>query len=219
MQKGFSAILVIIGFTVAILIGGGLFYIGRLTASKTPPQEVAQTPRPIPMDSTNQPSVSSKRTNQTDEITNWKKFSNNVYQFSYPKEWYLKDSNGTQFFYLNQEDAAAGAQSYIMIVTSYDKQLLTGQYKVSFADPVGTKKETADKVFTTKTKDLTISNHSAFEAKSEVLAGSQTDVRSGIGVYIDMDQQVLNISLTFQNSPGFDTKIFDQILSTFKFTQ
>jgi hypothetical protein len=121
----------------------------------------------------------------------------------------------SQLFYLTQKDADVGSPSYVMIVNRFDRALLEG--RVNFNDVVGVKKEVADGVFVTKTKNFKLGNYSAFEFESEVKSGSQTDARPEIGVNIDLGQQVVGISMMLSNSKKEGRVLFEKILSTFKF--
>ncbi len=210
-QRGQIGILIIGGILVVLAIAGGAYFLGNSSflgkSAQTTPvtQPATQTVKP-------QPTPISQSTTSA-EMTNWKTYKNSIYQFSYPKEWYIQETINTEKFYLSQQDVLAGLPNYVFSVNSYEKKLLLN--KITFDDPVGTRKETADKVFTTKTRSLTIDNHAAFELQSEVLPGSQTDAKSGIGIYIDMGQKAVYLTIDQKVDPEYS--LIHQILSTFKF--
>ncbi len=80
MQKGFSSIVVLI--ILVVLIGGGLFYAGRLTAPKS------LTPEPDNL----QPSFSPSQPAQNDETASWKLYSNieKGYSIKYPSDQFVR---------------------------------------------------------------------------------------------------------------------------------
>lgn len=93
MQKGFSAVFLLVGVLVIALIAGGAFYIGRNTVPA--PQndsiqkaQINQTSNPTPEASSKQPEPSSV----SDETTGWKTYSNANYSFKYPADWTLSTS-------------------------------------------------------------------------------------------------------------------------------
>lgn len=80
MQKGFGSILILVGILVLAAVAVGAYYFGKSQTLKPQiqnPVAVSQTPQPISTPSASQ-----------DEISNWKTYTNDKYNFSfkYPKE-------------------------------------------------------------------------------------------------------------------------------------
>ena len=149
----------------------------------------------------------------TSKSSSWKTYNNAKYSFSYPEEWKLVDSNGSQRIFVDKQAAALDGPDHIVIVGEFDKNIL----KIGFDDPVGTRREIADQVFLEKVSTLTVDGFPAFKTTSDVLQGSQTDSIPGIGVVIDIGEfRVLGISMTL-DQPTSDPAIFERIVSTFRF--
>lgn len=87
-QKGFSAILVILGFILAVGIAGGVYYSGIIKNSK--PESIQPS---IDYQNNPQPTQTTKQTSTTsaqqDETANWKVYniSECLATFKYPVEW------------------------------------------------------------------------------------------------------------------------------------
>ena len=190
-------VFVILSLFIAFLAGG--YFLGKNKQQTTNNKQIASVYPTV------QPTI--------DPTADWKTYSNNKYQYKYPKEWFISDNNTAQNFYPSDSDAQVGAPGAIFSVSTFDKKLL----KVTFDDPVGTKKETADKVFTEKVDNLKIGDYSAFKARIEVQEGSQTDALPGMGVYVDTGTSVILIHISGNQTKN--EKILGQILSTFEFTQ
>ena len=151
----------------------------------------------------------------TSKSSSWKTYNNAQYSFSYPEEWGLVDSNGSQRIFVDKQAAALDGPDHIVVVGEFDKDIL----KIGFGDPVGTRREIADQVFLEKVSTLTVDGFSAFKTTSDVLPGSQTDSIPGIGVVIDIGEfRVLGISMTL-DQPTSDPAIFERIVSTFRFVK
>jgi hypothetical protein len=182
-----------------ILTGIGSYVLG--TRSSQPPTNI------FPAHSTVQ--ISPVPT--ADETVNWKKYSNTKYSFSYPSNWVLSGTDKSQQFYLNQTAASLKGPDYIMLVSTFDKKFL----KLTFADPIGKKVNPAEQVFTQKTENITVGGYPAFKTKTEVLKGSGTETSPGVGLFVDLGTDVLSLSMR-TDDPQVDSKIFDQIINTFK---
>src|SRR3989338_2491276 len=74
----------------------------------------------------------------TSKSSSWKTYNNAKYSFSYPEEWKLVDSNGSQRIFVDKQAAALDGPDHIVIVGEFDKNIL----KIGFDDPVGTRRET-----------------------------------------------------------------------------
>ncbi|MBI2007120.1 MAG: hypothetical protein HYS83_00210 [Candidatus Blackburnbacteria bacterium] len=90
MQRGFSPITVLIGVIVIMLLAGGLFYVNRLSGSKSQSSEVTsqtQTPQ-VTTNGSFTSSPSTEQVNNINEISNWKTFTHYLLNFSvkYPSD-------------------------------------------------------------------------------------------------------------------------------------
>ncbi len=92
-QRGFSAILILVGVLIMAAVAGGAYYFGRQTVSNPQPQNpvvVSQTPQPTSVSqATPIPSP--------DQTTNWKTYTNTKYgySFKYPPERVIKGGGRT----------------------------------------------------------------------------------------------------------------------------
>ena len=193
-QKGLAPILIVLLIAV---IGGYLIYQNQSAKPYKPFPAAAPEIKP-----------SSSPVNET---ANWKTYTHPILKFSvkYPTNWaYVGDTSLVKFFPpgINlQSNNIAYPDFWVEVV---DKKMM----KVTFEDPIGTRKETGDKIFTSKTQNTVIDGKTAFIYKQEVLPGSQTDAKSLTGVYLDLGNKALRIIMS-ENKKD----ITDQILSTFKF--
>lgn len=91
---------------------------------------------------------------------------------------------------------------------------------IKVSDPIGTKVLIANKVFERKTGDIVIDNVKAATIKNDVLSDSGTDGLARTGVKIPFEGKVLYIWLMCEekNSCQNYKHVFDQILTSFKFT-
>lgn len=94
MQKGFSAILVLVGLVAVLVVVGGIFYVGRLITPKTNSDTSQATS--LPSASTNnyqQPSPSVQQPTKTDDTANWKTYKSQIesFTFKYPANWQLRE--------------------------------------------------------------------------------------------------------------------------------
>lgn len=146
---------------------------------------------------------------QTSGPSDWKTYNNNTYQFKFrfPSNLSIGGNDEGTLLYKYGQDG----QNYYIAITHLDK------LNVELDDPIGIKKETGDKIFEEKIADLVLDGKHASKFKTEVLPGSQTDAASGYFVGIKTNKGFLLI--TINSLTEEDNKIFDQILSTFKFTE
>jgi hypothetical protein len=86
MQRGFAAILFLIGLAIVLLLGGGLYYVVQ--------------PSLLKVSNSIQSSPPSKTSSLTDETFEWETYRDTQYRYSfkYPKNWTYKSSgNNTQY--------------------------------------------------------------------------------------------------------------------------
>lgn len=200
----------IIGGTVLVLIlaaGVGVlgyqnFKSGQQT--QTPPpaggSELPPAPPPVPGEPT------------TDETANWKTYANTKYsyQFKYPTNWSV-GGNEEAVLLWNKPESGEGLDYHI---TMYPVSSIKNS--VNITDPVGTQMEVGDKIFEEKISDIVVDGHPAAKFKVDVLPGSQTDAIPAILVKVKSNSGFIYLKLI--SFDAVDTQVFDQILSTFQFT-
>lgn len=86
MQKGQTQVLILAGIVLALALTGGIFFLGRVTAPKPQPQSQPQgvsTPSP-------QPFPTSQPTPIVDPTANWKIYESEFgYSFKYPTNFWI----------------------------------------------------------------------------------------------------------------------------------
>lgn len=90
MQKGQTALFLLVGLLLILIVGIGAYYFGRFQASKPQPQDsiIISSPQP-----TSSPIA--------DKTANWKTYINKLfgYEVKHPKDWYLAGPYGGQAGY------------------------------------------------------------------------------------------------------------------------
>ncbi len=174
----------------------------------TPCPQITTTPTPTP-NLINESSPSA--------IANWKTWINNTYgyEFQYPNNWFINPNNGSEIL----SDASLDGYNYPDYVISFSIDVPFPD-RVDITASVGTKKEVGDKVFETKIADLNVGGHRAARFQTIVLPGSATDAHNKKEIKVVLGSKYLYIE-HWIDPPRKNTveinKIFDQILSTFKF--
>lgn len=89
MQRGFSGILILVGVLILAVVAGGAFFLGRQTS---PVQTVVQTmvsPSPVPSQQVPVESPKQASPSPVDEIANWKTYTSTKYKYliKYPTDW------------------------------------------------------------------------------------------------------------------------------------
>lgn len=198
-QKGLSLVLIIV--FIAAALGGFVIY-----------QQQGSQPKSIPSP---QPTIQASLI--SDETAGWKTYQNKMYSFRYPSSWSLFDEPSEQILYDQPNLKGPQGPDYRINFFLYERR----PDDLKIVEPLGTKTERGDKIFYEKIEDIKLDGKIAAKYKIEVLPGSQTDAIPGITIYSDIDSQRLSINLLTSKPDDIPTniKIFNQILSTFKFTQ
>jgi len=153
---------------------------------------------------------------QPSPTTNWKTYNGEVYGFKYPSSWsVLGNETNLQIYDRYESDPT----SLDFVASFYFSDSLRG---VTLEDLVGKQREIADKVFEEKLSNIILGGKQAIKSKVLVSTGSQTNVVPGVVVKIQVGEKILYLGSYYDSEskitpPELDT-IFDQILSTFKFT-
>lgn len=92
MQKGFSAILVLVGLVAVIIVGAGVFYAGRMTALKNTPENSVSNTQPSPVSSTKNSNTNNQTVTDSSTIPGWKSYTSTEgsYSVQYPSDWVLE---------------------------------------------------------------------------------------------------------------------------------
>ena len=175
---------------------------------------VLKTEEKIVAVATTEPTVEPVATNSVsatpDPTVNWKTYTWNGVSFKYPNTWFTSGSEQAPLFYIDKN--TVDNPNYKMTIFN----LVESSYKVMINDPVGTKKEVGDKIFEEKISDIVIDGQMAAKIKIDVLSGSATDARPAIVMRLIHNTKIFNLEIISPTIP--ESIIFDQILSTFKFT-
>jgi len=195
MQKGFAPILILVG--VLVLIAGGVYYLG---IKKAPVQQVQnpmvtfQTAQATPTPST------------SDQTVNWKTYTNNEnnYSFKYPQTWQL-EQEGTTIRIFDPKSKYSESFSFITYSPVSPKKLSL----LSIEDFV---KQQQDNIPYLQFTPITIGG----------IEGKRTTDIPGADVYdtvfVKRGSTIYKIELSNEGA-SITKDTFDQILSTFKFTQ
>lgn len=204
---------VIIYVVIALLFYGGVYYFflnksSNPYSSNYPSPTIAKTPTVIPT---------------VDPTAKWKTYTNSKYGYvlSYPTDWSLVEQLSGSYVDIYDQPNITQPQlhdgSWIRISVSIDDR----KGRIQSSDPIGTRKEIADKVFEEKIADLALDKYPAFKTVLDILPGSQTDTRptTNILTKIGSNTFIMSFSNPDKNQYEKDLNIFNQILSTFKFIQ
>lgn len=152
---------------------------------------------------------------------NWKTYTNSKYGYvlKYPTNWSLVEQLSGAYADLYDQPNITQPQlhdgSWVIINISAASR--EGNVKIS--DPIGTRKEFANKVYEQKIADITLDTYPAAKMVLDILPGNQTDSRPTTSIVTNMGSDTLVIAFSNPDRQQYekDLKIFDQILSTFKF--
>ncbi len=197
-QKGFAPILILI---IIVLVAGGAYYFGTLKIKPKPqviPTTVPSVKPAINLE-TSVPVTQTTIKPTTDPTANWKTFNHSTgnYQFKYPPEWSaVIDQNATADTLFGPNASSKSGLGGIEV-----REI-----------------ETDPKDFNTLTESRIISQTKANVNGITGYKTSYSNVLNGTNfVFKNTDGLIYNIYINSSNVD--DLKIFDQILSTFKFTQ
>lgn len=191
-QKGQAQVLVLAGIVILVAVAGGIFFLGRVTAPKPQPQNVATSPQSSP---TTQSTPTS-----TVNVGNWKTYTNKAYSFQlkYPPLFDLEEHSKTNISLVDKsKNLAAIGTSPI-----YPSILISVEIGVSPEDYIrGQSLSVGEKQVTNKGEFLT--------AYSEI----------GGAPILYLLKKDSNIIAIREDLGEFDKGDyhFNQILSTFKF--
>lgn len=202
MRKGFAQILML-GLVVAVLVLGGAYYLKKI--QKPQPASSSYFPTPSIKPST---SPSSKPESATSADTSkWKTYTNTEYGFSlkYPNGWTTREDlsyvKSDYIIWFNAPDKPNGA----MLVSVYDNK--DGKYSID--------------TIHSDNSDKNISNH-RIPITIDGIEGKRDREVPGLcgydSVFVNKNAKIYEISLFCGDTNNKYLSIFDQSLSTFKFT-
>lgn len=210
-QKGFAPILIV--FVVAVLAFGGYYYFGVQKAKKSEPVQQAKTIQVAP---------------EVDETTSWKTYTNTKFGFSFKYPPNLKEENGckdpTNCSINSFVGPGKGPNNFIYVSISKGNNFSL-PYNADGVDTLLSMKIGESKsinnfkpeYFTFKRlPDLIISDLSAKTFLSEKSWEFPENTKQK-RVYINRNNDLILIG-AYTDSDDIPLKVFDQILSTFKFT-
>jgi len=194
-QKGFGVIYILVGVLILAVVTGGAYYLGKSTAPKPSIPVVSQTP---------QPTASSQVTPSPTpySITSWKTYTSSSYSLKYPANLYIHEYND------DYQDLVIGDIPNPQMRGSLTPKvyLTVGFYNQSMPKsfPYTNGSDKNDTIMPYPTNGYT------------GIRGKQTSpLGLGEAVYLQNPNggyAVLSLQIG-------DINIFNQILSTFKFTQ
>lgn len=217
IQKGYSLIFLLIGMVVLAGVAGGAYYLGKQTTPKSSPAPVVSSQIPSPSTTTDASPVPTG----TEETANWKTYTNSKrgYEFKYPDSYKLKavetSTTARESVYLEKDaeytvGGGFGGSNVLKkgVVISFtvwpNKDLSESALKSEYGTDISTKTTIVDN-------------------KEGIEIVFQPESYGGRMIYLKHN----SIVLEFSSDSGFETSKssqqkylteFDQILSTFKFT-
>lgn len=201
-QKGMTPLVVVV--LVAVTIAGYVIY-QKQFKQVTAPQQVQSTPAPIPI----------PESTSSAETTNWKIYTNTKYGYTlkYPNNWYVwkdveDDWSDTQIIDDHPEDGRLYKSISIQVIKEVGPQW--ANTKAYF-----------DEVYNRADKSLRflLDETQAVNQIEKSNPKTATSAYYSIKVYAFKDNRVFVLSLLGPDEQSIQSKkkIFDQILSTFKF--
>ncbi len=195
-QKGFAPILILVGILMLLGAAGGAYYLGRQTSLSSHQQNLI-----ITSDSYSQASPSaSVSPSPADETASWKIYTSQRLSFKYPAIYTVKENDPNFFVLLSNP---ANPQS---VEISIDARL-SNSY-VDYAQAVvSTKQGLTD----AKTEDIS----DGVKISGKVGPGYGEGMNTIIALF-KYNKGAIESEITTSNSEKI--KMFDQVISSFKFT-
>ncbi len=238
MQKGQILVWIIVGSIIIVVAGGFLFYtnyktsVSDRTNNRTKPVSqnpvvTSQTPQP-----TSSPSLSdaSPAPTSAGETANWKTYTNNEYPYEikYPSTLDIIESTGD---YYNQSFNVVNLRNYpseeefkykdAISITILSKTLANvGNLQKWLEDiSIGPRVDGTTGPRVRKFSPIKVSSNDAL-----VYFSGEESIYKNIAIYKNNNLIIFSLNPTGETGSSYDenpnsVKIFDQILSTFKFTQ
>ncbi len=228
-QKGFSAILILIGILVMVVSVGGAYYLGRSNTPKPSPNPVitSEFPKPslTPVVTSETPIPTSVPSPSPDETANWSVYKSSIFgfQLKYPPNWLVHEYPQDQHRVLNlaiipnRGDTASSLQTNPNVrftgTGELDIEINTSMYDQSVLQKRG---EDNPNLVGFKYEPIIFMELQA--NKSYML---WTDIIPGEGstnIQFNKNQYGWTINYPNTDFKGNHDSVYDQILSTFKIT-
>jgi hypothetical protein len=196
--------LLIVGIVLILIIGAGAYFIGQKSMTKTveKPKAVVQKPTATPT---------------PDPTANWKTYQGQYFSFKYPQDWSLDSSNKNSIkltMVVNDKDSLGNP---IKLQSNISVNFLSVPQNTTLNDWLKTRYFRNDQplfnLALKSVKKTILSVSDALRIEMPGAAGYDDE-----GVVTIHNGYGLDISIIGDSLFGTNMKIFNQILSTFKFT-
>ncbi len=197
MQKGFAVVYLILAVATIIAVGAGAYYLGKSSSPQLAPTPFSPPPSsalPIPVD---------KNASTSAKKADWKTYRNIPFNlnFRYPSNWYVGEQQNVIYVSPNP------------IPSTLLVHGLPDALQISFSV---TPFEILKPIWKHSTSSVTINDISGTKVIDQEPNRSDGLMRTKIVVNNSANNYLIVFSNTDNN--GNHNQIFDQILSTFKFT-
>lgn len=226
MQKGFTPIVILIGIAVIALVGGGTVYLNRVTNTKKEPIPQSENVNKLESSNKQQPSGTDNQ-NRVDETVSWQIYEspNKDYSFKYPKEGTLSNYNegtykGVMLRFLGSTQTSSGRTETSLTDGLVVKTLLITNMNQSLQEFAESQRKVElntlpEAPTVSSLSQLTINGQTAF---TYTLGGTS----NAKVVFVKIEKGILKMSGLYEGDSAAKTKylnLFDQILTTFKFSE
>ena len=212
MQRGNTAILIIVGILVLVGVAGGAYFLGRQTlslrgVSETSNAAILPTSSPAP----NVSPVSS----DADETANWKTYTNinGNYSIKFPSNWYSEEVKDKDIPVFKLSPSPSGLHDYTQVITIYvldnPKNLTVEEFNLEGVTIIGPGGETSKLQYTYTSVIV-----GGLEGKRNTDMPGQFEHDT---VFIKKDKKIYGINWIKGPGESIPLTTFNQILSTFKF--
>lgn len=201
---------IILCIVTVIIIAIGAYVLGTKQSQPVVQNSVQPTPTPSPT--------------PIDETVNWKTYTDPTYNYSlnYPSDWSLLGTPNVAFSSADSQTTTGGTTirggKIVILVSNYKAfsvNLITDKSLTEFYKNVYSNKSQTDFVVIDR-KDISISNILALRYVAEAPG---TDDGTMTGAMVVYGNNVYQIEANYGRKDKLKTlEVFDQILSTFKFT-
>lgn len=214
-QKGQTGVLILIGILIIALVAGGAYYFGRQTGPKL---QTTPTPNASPANASPVP-------NGTGETANQKTYTTTKYGylFKYPTNWKVtENSSGPVQLSITSPDFSTSPGGEAGDITESGVSVIIFQYP----NDSNVNNLTVDKLLTQQYSPKELASLAQYKSKISgldaiVLVKKGYDFGDELIATFYKDGYAYNITMAVRKDSltENDTKLFNQILFTFRFTQ
>jgi hypothetical protein len=203
-EGGQTQVLILAGIVILLLVAGGIFFLGRITAPKSEAPVTTSSPQPSPT---------------TDPNVNWKTYTNARYGFSfkYPENLSIRSDSRDDFIGFLEIPGVNNSQKLIVSVYPNPNNLNLQDFREDLRRMGSPSTENVTY------QPTTINGYAGLTERYErACLGICEDFKSGkyFMYHIKDDRVIVSFSIQTDNPAGNileDEQWLDQILSTFKF--